>query len=189
MNSEQLTIHPKPVTDNAGSNLNIKDIIYKYLHYWWLFVIVVVVALTGAWLYLRYSTPVYSVKSSLLIRSEQGRGAGGGAEDMFADIALFQSSVNKQNEIEILLSRTMMERVVRSLNLQEDYYVTGNVKQTNIYEESPFDLKIISLKDSSSSFAFNIEITGEQTFKINNGTSDYYFGQRLELPPVDQVHH
>lgn len=182
MNSEQSHIQSKPIAENFVSTLNIKDLIFKYFHYWWLFFFTTIITITAAWLYLRYSTPVYSVKSSLLIRSEQNRGGGGGGEDMFADIALFQSSVNKQNEIEILLSRTMMERVVRSLNLQEDYYVTGNVKQTNIYEESPFDLKIIALKDSSTSLAFNIEITGEQTFKLNNGTTDYYFGQRLELP-------
>ncbi len=184
MNSEQLNNLSKPLGEPHASSLNIKDVLYKYLHYWWLFLLIIALAITGAWLYLRYSTPVYSVKSSLLIRSEQGRGAGGGSggEDMFADIALFQSSVNKQNEIEILRSRTMMERVVKSLGIQEDYYVTGNVKQTNIYDESPFDLKIVTLKDSINTHAFNIEITGEQTFKLNNGTTEYYFGQRIELP-------
>ena len=182
MNSDQPNIQPKPVAEGSVTGLNLKDILFKYLHYWWLFLLTIAIALTIAWLYLRYSTPEYSVSSTLLIRSEQSRGGGGGGEEMFADIALFQSSVNKQNEIEILKSRVMMERVVRRLGLQEDYYVTGSVKRSNIYEEAPFDLNILSLKDSSVTLTFEINITGDQTFRINNGTQDRYFGERIELP-------
>lgn len=180
MNSDQQNIQPRPVAEAGASGVNIKEILLRYLHYWWLFLLLIALALTGAWLFLRYSTPLYSVKASLLIRSDQARGGGGG-EDAFADIALFPSSVNKQNEIEILRSRGMMERVVRSLGLQEDYYVTGNVKQTNIYKEAPFDLAILSLADSASPKSFTLEITGDQTFRLNKDPRERYFGERIEL--------
>src|SRR5688500_9051042 len=88
--------------EGTQQGINIKEIMFKYLHYSWLFILMLAFALIGAWLYLRYTKPVYSVSATLLIRNENAnRGGGAGGEDMFADIALFQSNTNKQNEIEI----------------------------------------------------------------------------------------
>jgi hypothetical protein len=65
------------------------------------------------------------------------------SQDMFSDIGLFQSTTNKQNEMLILSSRTMMERVVKNLGLQKKYAVIANVKTTDIYPDYPFELSII----------------------------------------------
>ena len=135
---------------------NIKDTLLKYLHYWWLFLLLIAFTLASAWIYLRYATPTYSVSSTLLIRNENSNmgGSGGGGDNIFSDIALFKSTTNKENEIEILRSRTLMERVVRSLELSVSYHVTGAVKTTNIYKDAPFEIQILKLKDSSQSFKY-----------------------------------
>src|SRR5690349_6089445 len=94
---------------------NLKEILSKYTHFWWLFALAILVALVSAWLYMRYTQPVYSVSSTLLIRNDNMNRGGNNtmnSQNMFSDIALFQSNSNKQNEILILSSRTMMERVV-----------------------------------------------------------------------------
>src|SRR5690606_1809768 len=102
---------------------------------------------------------------------------------MFSDIALFQSNTNKQNEILILTSRSMMERVVRSLGLQKKYAVVGNVKTTDIYPEHPFELEIVDLKDSSASFALEIHFDASwQKFTINQDKREWHVGQPIHLP-------
>src|SRR3954463_5091544 len=86
------------------SSINAKEFLWKYLHYGWLFILSIAISLTLAWIYLRYTKPVYSTSSTLLIRSDNANRSSGGinSQDMFNDIALFQSNTNKQNEILIL---------------------------------------------------------------------------------------
>lgn len=175
-----------PKTGDSGQGINVKEILMKYYHYLWLFILVIGIALTAAWLSLRYATPRYSVAATLMIRTENAnRGnSNGGGEDMFADIALFQSNTNKVNEIEILKSRTMMERVVKSLGLNKAYYVKGSVKTTNIYKEQPFDLEIMSPGDSVRPVSLNIHFKqdGLETFTLNEDTRVYKMGEEIRLP-------
>ncbi|WP_237717913.1 hypothetical protein [Pontibacter sp. BAB1700] len=48
--------------------INLKAILYKYVRYWYLFALSIAMALTLAFLYLRYTTPEYTIKSKVLIR-------------------------------------------------------------------------------------------------------------------------
>ncbi|WP_127128424.1 GumC family protein [Pseudoflavitalea rhizosphaerae] len=166
----------------SGQTVNLKEILIKYFHYTPLFVIVLAIAIFAAWLHLRYTTPKYNVGSTLLIRNDNANRGGGSGDDMFADIALFQSNTNKQNEIEILRSRNMMERVVRSLGLEKSYSVVGKIKAPNIYQEHPFDVLILNLKDSSRSFSLPVHIIDYKKFRIGEKSTEYFFGQQIELP-------
>ena len=53
--------------------IDIKEILSKYSHYWYYFIISVLFCLFIAFLYNRYSKPIYSVSSTLLIRDDGGR--------------------------------------------------------------------------------------------------------------------
>ena len=172
-------------TAHSSNTFNIREFLLKYVYYSWLFILILALSFIVAWLYLRYTKPVYSVGASLLIRNENANRGGSGngtGSDMFADIALFQSNTNTQNEILILSSRTMMERVVRALGLQKSYYIEGNVKTTNIYGAQPFDVEILSLKDSSSVFEMKIQIAESNAFLINGGKKNIYFGETFQTP-------
>lgn len=165
--------------------INAKELFWKYLQYYWLFLLVAALSLTIAWLYLRYTKPVYSVTSTLLIREDKAnRGGGtGSSQDMFSDIALFQSNLNKQNEILILTSRSMMERVVKSLGLQTSYSVVGNIKITDVYPDEPFRLETVNLKDSSFSTSFKVVFNSDWSkFKLNEEVRDWSPGEIIELP-------
>ncbi len=48
--------------------INIKGLVSKYLRYWYLFVISVLLCLPGAYLSLRYVTPFYSFKITLFVK-------------------------------------------------------------------------------------------------------------------------
>jgi hypothetical protein len=55
---------------NEMWNLSIRDIFFKYIRFLPWIVISVSISLLGAYLYLRYSTPIYNVGGTLLIKSE-----------------------------------------------------------------------------------------------------------------------
>lgn len=166
------------------SNVNIKELLFKYLHFSWLFILTIILALTVAWVYLRYTKPMFNVSSTLLIRSDNMNRGGGGinSQDMFSDIALFQSTTNKQNEILILTSRTMMERVVRALGLQKKYEVIANVKTVDVFPENPFELEIISKQDSLTGFGFEFHFSRDwRTFRIGEDKKEWSIGEEVEL--------
>ena len=143
--------------------LNIKELLFKYLHYSWLFIIVFSMALIGAWLYLRYTPSKYNVVATMLIKNDNGRG---GSENAFADLLLYRENINKQNEIQILQSRSMLARVVKALGLQSSYYVVGNVKTTNIYKESPFIVEWVSPGNSQRALTLTIHFIDKGRFLV-----------------------
>ena len=168
-----------------STTINAKEIFWKYFQYWWLFVLVVGLSLTAAWLYLRYKKPVYSVTSTLLIRDDNANRPGGGmnSQDMFSDFSLFQSSLNKQNEMLILTSRTMMERVVKTLGLQKKYSVVGNIKVVDIFPDQPFELEIIHLRDSSNAFSLNINFSADWSkFRIGEDSKEWLVNETIKIP-------
>lgn len=173
MKPEQTTII-KSSAKNDNFDFNIKELLFRYWHYSWMFMFFLALGLFGAWLYLRYTPPQYSISASMLIRSD-AKGGGG----VFQDLALFNEASNKQNEILILKSRTLMARVVDSLGLQSNYFVLGNVKTTNIYKASPFSVEFIGKKPGS--FYVEIHFADDNSFTIGEGKTKYLMKQAIHL--------
>lgn len=169
------------VFNPEDSRLNLKEFIVKYISYWPLFIVSLGIAISVAFLYLRYTIPLYSVKSLLLIKDDNPglSGNGGGA---YSDVMLFKNRDNVQNEIQILKSRAIMARVVNSLNLNAIYYGSGKIKTTNIYDHSPFKLEIEKLTDSSSGFSFTVDFINPTQFRINEKKDTYTINQAFTVP-------
>lgn len=155
---------------------NLKEFIFKYLRYWPLLMTFILIALTIAFIKIRYSTPIYKVTGSLFINKEgDNRGSTESLENMF----MFTNNVNLQNELEILKSKQLVGRVVKNRGLQISYYNKGNVRSSNIYAASPILLEIISLKDSSVSFTLEIEAS-DQRFRVSNSNLAMDYGKVFE---------
>ncbi len=56
--------------ENSESSF-FEDFSYKYLPFWPLLIFFLIVLLVSAWLYLRYTTPVYAISSTVLINDEK----------------------------------------------------------------------------------------------------------------------
>ncbi len=156
-------------------NLSFRDLFFKYVRFLPLFILSVAFCLFGAYLYLRYTIPVYSVGGTMLIKSEQSGGRGDKFEEMFVN----NRAQNIQSEMEILRSRPLMQRVVESLGLQFSYYAKGKIKTVNIYKQSPFLIKALAIADSASTFTFKVKFLSQQEFRINDEKQVYKFGQEI----------
>ncbi|MBL0133104.1 MAG: hypothetical protein IPP79_03370 [Chitinophagaceae bacterium] len=65
-----------------SQKLSAKEVIPEVYNYVPLFVISVAVMLILAFIYLRYTVPVYNVSSSLLIKDDRSNRGGGGSDDL-----------------------------------------------------------------------------------------------------------
>jgi tyrosine-protein kinase Etk/Wzc len=146
-------------------NLSVRDVFYKYIRYLPLFLLSLAFALLVAWIYLRYTTRIYSSTGTMLIKSEKPASRDDKVEDILSGN---NRSQNIQNEIEILKSKPLMERVVNRIHLQVSYIAIGKITEFNIYSQAPFVMEIFELTDSSTSFASKIKILNTREFRINN---------------------
>ena len=66
--------------------------------------------------------------------------------------SLFSNSkVNIDNEIEVIKSHRLLERVALALNLGTTYYSEGNVKSSELWNNKPFKVIWLDAKDSINS--------------------------------------
>ena len=153
--------------------LSIKDLFFKYVRFLPVFLVSVALCLLGAYLYLRYTTPIYRVTGTITFKTdEQNRGG------RFDDIFLAKTVSDVQSEIEILKSQQLMQRVVDSAKLQTSYFAVGKIKTLNIYTGCPFRLVIYKLTDSLH-FKMNFTFPSETEFRVNKEPTKFTFGDRF----------
>lgn len=125
---------------------NFREVLRPYLHRWPWIALSLLIALTIAWLKLRYSSTVYRTESTVLIK-EANKSVGSGPELSVANQigAISGMGTNSvDNEIEIFRSRKLMLSVVRELGLETVIYKPGKFKRTELYKGSaPFTVRVL----------------------------------------------
>lgn len=155
-------------------NLSLKDLFYKYVRFLPLFLLSVAIALFLAFAYLRYTTRIYSATGSLYIKSESPSNRSDKLEDILEG---GNKTQNIQNEIEVLRSRPLMERVVEKLNLEFSYIAKGKIKDYNIYKQGPFVAEAFEVRDSTRAFTQSIKFINDHEFRVNNDAPVISTGQ------------
>lgn len=130
--------------ENENKDFNLRDTLERYLGYWQWFVLSVCLCLTVAYVYLRYATPQYQASTTILVKDEK-KGGLSSELSAFADMGVGTGmKSNLDNEIEILKSRTLVERTVQKLGLNVSMIANGNVISTEIYKDTPIEVRLIS---------------------------------------------
>ena len=123
-------------------SIDIKQEIRRYLRYWPWFALTLAIAFISAYMYLRYAPRIYQTYSKIKILDESE-----GLELPTSAFIFKRKNINLENEIEILTSYLIMNRVVRELNLNTTFYEEGTIQTTQI-EALPFDFRQIIHPDS-----------------------------------------
>ncbi len=130
------------------SEINLKALFMRVLADWWVILISLTLCLGGAYLYLRYKTPMYKITARVLVKDDKKGGGGVNAGELLGDLSgLLNMKSNVDNEAEILKTRNLMEKVVRTKNLNIIYAQVGRVKNKEL-DASPFIVDLLDSKDS-----------------------------------------
>ncbi len=158
--------------DNSAHNPSeetwqaIKNALYLALKNWHWYIISLFICSLCAWLYLRYTQPVYTIKSSLLVKDDKSKI--GGAENFLDGLELLTASRNVQNEIELVRSFNNIEQVIKELNLNISYFAVGNIKTGELYHQSPFQVKLDTNFTSITKSPIYVKILTDSTFSISH---------------------
>ncbi len=118
--------------ERADSNI-IKQVIYKYMPYWPLFVISVGISLAITYINLRAQIPTYVATAKVLLKDPN---KGGGDSKVLDALNIFSEKKIVDNEIVALQSKDMMAEVVQELGLYAEVFNKGNVQIEELYQEN-----------------------------------------------------
>jgi len=118
--------------------LNIKEIVWKVLRHWYLFVIGLIVAFTIVFFVIRNATDIYKVEASVLIGSEEGSFVN--LSDLLGQKLGYTDASKINNEIRILKSFSLLNRTIEDLDLLVSYYSDNRFADAELYKMSPFEV-------------------------------------------------
>lgn len=125
--------------EQSKEQVNIQELLFRYLIHWPWFVISIIICIACAWGYLRLTTPIYNISATVLIKDEK---KGGGAS-MSSDLekmgleGFVSLSSNVDNEIEVLRSKSLAREVVNNLGLFVTYMDEDEFPSKELYHTSP----------------------------------------------------
>jgi tyrosine-protein kinase Etk/Wzc len=128
---------PKYRTLDQNNDTIAEQLAAKYLPYWPVFLIALVVGLGATYVYLRYTVPIYQADASIIIKDQR---KGNEEAKLTESLDLISSKKTIENEVEILKSRNLMLQVVKELDLYAPVYVKGRVHNTLAYVRSPVNV-------------------------------------------------
>ncbi|MGC5743524.1 GumC family protein [Chryseobacterium sp. NFX27] len=143
--------------------LNIRKTISKYLYKWPWFIASIIVFVTGAYIYLRYSVPKYQSKTTLKFDKKQNDLSSALADLDNLGIGLGNADELK-SEAAVVNSRPILMQVVKNLNLNVEYFNAGEIKDSQLFAKAPITAKILSYTNEkfvSSQYSIS-EIKGDQ---------------------------
>ncbi len=153
---------------NFTETESFKQVLEKYLiHLKW-FILCVLLFGTASFLYLRKVTPKFGVSATILIKEKE---EGSSIADLSSidNLGLFGSGDNGlENEIQILKSRRLMEKVVNELKLSVQYYIKDSPYDKEQYPNFPLIVNLDSdIKyNNNISTEFRIIIKSKRTYEF-----------------------
>ncbi len=143
-----------------------KEVLTKYIAYlpWFIFSLILFIGVVA--LYLRYKIPVYSNSIELLIKDDSKKSGADLSEEILSTLVLNGKS-NLANEVEIVRSKTIMQKVVRNLGINTLYYSEGQIAENEVYDTS--NNKFINftyIRDSTNKYEVEIKVAQHKIFYI-----------------------
>lgn len=162
---------PQNLIDDES--INIKEIVFKYLRYWPIFIISVIAAIIIVFIYLRYANNVYNSSGKIkILKDNEGldfSALQGGSP------LLDLSEVNLENEKEILKSRRLIKNVIDKLDLQTSFKREGQIKSFIIFDKIPVNVnwKKIDTLGFNKNPTFLLKIIDEDSYRIDVDQLEY----------------
>lgn len=185
MSQQEHSTPPRPQEEE----INLREELEKYLRYWPWFLGSLLICVLLAFLYLRYTTPVYNTVATIIIKDEEKKG---GSADLsaFADLGMFSGlgTNSIENEIGILKSKRLLTSVGQHLKLNIRYFEEGSVPSTELYHNTPVNLQVLEyneekLKDLEP---FYVKVLDSTRFEISSPEMDFKkesaFGSPVIMP-------
>ena len=175
--------------EQPEGQVNIQEILFRYLIHWPWFVVSLIICIACAWGYLRLATPVYNISATVLIKDDK-KGSGASMSSELEKMGLdgfVSSSNNVDNEIEVLRSKSLAREVVNHLGLFVTYKDEDEFPSRELYRTSPVLVSLTPQEADKLPHPMEVNMilqpTGAMDVYITVGEKEYQ-KQFAKLPAV-----
>ncbi|WNH12242.1 GumC family protein [Thalassobellus suaedae] len=170
------------LSNNNSEDFNLKKTLSVYFKQWKWFVISIILCCIIAFTYLRYTTPQYLAVAKIMLLDDKDSSSGA-----FNDLSLFAENEDAkvEDEIQVIKSRSFLRNVIKELNLNVQYFITGRVYDSEIYKNTPIVVNFIESDSviNNTNFNFYTQILSSTDFYYRPNEDDepkkYAFGQTI----------
>jgi len=170
-------------TLNSSSKATV-GLMLRYLKYWRIFLLSLILCLGLAFLYLQTQVPGYRVTSTLLLQDDSKDG-GLFKGTAFSDLNLFAATKTVYDYMEMLRSRDLIYSVLNQLHLQTKYSYANFIATEEVYgSQLPVIVNTLSLAPAAFQLELKIKpLNKEKYILIENGkTTIYKYGVVVTRP-------
>jgi capsular exopolysaccharide synthesis family protein len=167
-------------------SINFKEIVIKLLDKWPWFLSSVLICLIIAFLYGRYTPPIYLVKARVLVNDDEKGSSIGKQAGSLMDLGGILGTKNSvDNEVEILKTRFLMEQVVRQMQLNVVYSKKINLVSRELYK-SPFTLRILKGVDTIVTTKLDVQKISKNRLLVStkNFEKEITWGEKFSVKNV-----
>jgi len=158
---------------------NFRDLVDPYLNKWKWVILCIILSLVLAHLYLRYATYQYKAIATIQIKDNRQTNKLPEISSM-QNYGLVKKDLNNViDEVEIISSRALIEKVVKDLKFNIQYFVEGRIQKSEVYINPPLNINF-SATDSvlfRVDTTMNVKIHSETQFLLKGITKKERFWQ------------
>ena len=172
-------------SESDVNNISILEIVYNHLRYWKWFVVSVAVVLLLAYAYVRYTTPVYSVRSTVLLKHERDRGSGWSGNLKGLGLMDMGGVSSVVNEIYVIGAMSSVRDVADRLNLHTSYMMKDGLRWMDMYTNSPFvvTMDANNLDTLRQSVEFTAQLNTDKSISVVGEIGGKMFDTKLMSLP------
>lgn len=170
------------------SKFSVREVLMKYLSYFPLFVLSMVLCVGAALMYIRYKVPIYKANVQVMVQNVSKSSSP--QPDLITQAVSGVRAINLDNEIQLIQSKALLKKVVIAGNFNILCSKEGNIKKSDAYKSTPFDFITLFVPDSSK--IYTVKLTaynntggtvstpkGSKTFKWGDSLNIYGLGFKL----------
>lgn len=183
------TNYEKPfLEEEEESSFDIMEWVSYFLHYWYFFVIGVILSLGLAYLQNRSWLPSYQTAGTVMI--EEYRGMPTGSQALMQGFGVETGYRNVNNQVIMLGSYDLICKVVDSLPaLKVDYISKGSFKTRYLYKTSPIVIESDYVAPEAYNILFKIKLNSNGTYAITIEDNKLYNNFLVEGRYGEPVQH
>jgi len=174
------------VSDAGGIQLNFKRVLARAIRFWYLIILSLLLFLLAAFLLNRYSTRIYPVKASIIIKENEENV---GAKFLYNN-ELINPYRNFYNELYIMKSYPLLQEVMESLDFDVSLAREGDIKTTEYYDpDFPLGFNVVGGKGHlGKTFRFEVKSSQKIEFSrkddsdfVSAANREFNFGDTISI--------
>ncbi len=151
---------------NKQDEIDLLKILFLMLSNWYWFALSLSVVFVITWLYITHTLPTYRVSSTVLIEEDKSSRVNIGSDQLLQGFGLRPGMKNLDNQLLILTSWSLIDRTLKELPFETEYYTKGRINEVAFYPESPIKVYVDSSYIIPRDIEFRLKVLDNLHFSI-----------------------